>query len=447
MKIYSVALLLSPLLLSPSCSSLSATSAPYVGVSTKAGVKFIVIGTSHFRCNSANEVTSLIEEVKPDGVVVELDPERVIRLTKEGSMSDGEQLLGADFLAAIETSQKMDIPIFIGDEYTKETKARLVQTAFSPKTYTPVNLLDFFFRQRPPSSSVDFAQTFWSDPLKLAPLATTISPPFLLLLLTLQNYNIADTTADASLLSSIVFSFLASCKVFNTLIADRDEILASNAIKASNVIKSLQKKETIRKRWTFSVDDNDNAESGTKHTSSTTSNKRSTGTPLPLFTLKTPLERDNVRNLNLFETRWLKMIDDLQVELPLSSVSPSSGFGCVTCTNKFYSAINLNGAEGRYADVIFKRKGRMASLTGLTEGQRPSGARKVSVSIEGRDSFTVNEGDLSVVEEGYLVASNIQSDDVTTSSDKKSYTSTEEDIKIVVVAGMLHANGIIDRLS
>mmetsp|Transcript_15776 Transcript_15776/g.21927 ORF Transcript_15776/g.21927 Transcript_15776/m.21927 type:complete len:90 (-) Transcript_15776:1544-1813(-) len=89
----------------------------------------------------------------------------------------------------------------------------------------------------------------------------------------------------------------------------------------------------------------------------------------------------------------------------------------------------------------------MAFLTGLTERQRPSGARKVLVSIEGRDSFKLNESDLSVVDEGYLVASNVQSDDVTTSNDNKSYTSTDEDIKIVVVAGMLHANGIMDRLS
>jgi len=51
----------------------------------------------------------------------------------------------------------------------------------------------------------------------------------------------------------------------------------------------------------------------------------------------------------------------------------------------------------------------MAFLTGLTERQRPSGARKVLVSIEGRDSFKLNESDLSVVEEGHLVASNVQS--------------------------------------
>ena len=103
------------------------------GDSTRNGtprrINYFVVGTSHFRCDSADEVERIIREIGPDGVVVELDPERVIRLTKEGSKyPDEEQLFGADFFSAIDTAKDMDVPLFIGDEYSKETRARFVQT-------------------------------------------------------------------------------------------------------------------------------------------------------------------------------------------------------------------------------------------------------------------------------------------------------------------------------
>ena len=41
-------------------------------------INYFVVGTSHFRCNSADEVERIIREIGPDGVVVELDPEMVI---------------------------------------------------------------------------------------------------------------------------------------------------------------------------------------------------------------------------------------------------------------------------------------------------------------------------------------------------------------------------------
>jgi hypothetical protein len=408
-----------------------ALSLPCVGYATRPGLKFIVIGTSHFRCKSAMEVTSLIEQVKPDGVVVELDPERVISLTKEGSTA--EPLFGADFLAAIDTSRRMDIPLFVGDEYTKETKARLVSTALSPKTYGPGRLMTSF-SPRSSSNSVDLIGTFVSDPLKLAPLAATIALPVFLFFATIQDYRFDDGTADALTFLSIVLSFLATCKVFNILIADRDEILAASAINAASVISSLKKRETIRKRWTFIVDNDTDSE--------TNENDSDKEQATPLFTLKTPLERGKIRTLNLFEPRWLNMIDSL------GKPPSKSQFGCVTCTNKFYSAVTINGAEGRYADVIFNRKGTMATLTELTEESRPSGDRKVRASIEGGESFVVNERDLSVASKGYLVASNIVGGgDTYNPVESDGGFNKNEEIKIVVVVGLLHANGVIDRLS
>ena len=97
---------------------------PHIGYVTNKSksLEIFVIGTSHFRCNSAQEVTSLIEQVQPDGVVLELDPERVLRLTKQshgfdeygenrGQQNPEEILYGADFLAAVNACQILDIRV------------------------------------------------------------------------------------------------------------------------------------------------------------------------------------------------------------------------------------------------------------------------------------------------------------------------------------------------
>ena len=406
----------------------------------------MVIGTSHFRCQSAQEVSKLIQDVKPDGVVVELDPERAIRLTLQDTIDEEEQWFGADFLAAIQTAQELDIPLFIGDEYAQETKSRLIQTMFSPNTYDPKFLLKLLFR--PPSpNNVDIFRTFLDDPLKVAPLAVLIVPPFFCFIWTLQSFQVTDIGEDFSLILSVLGSFLATSKVFNTLIADRDPILAANAIRAARVVQSLKEKKTIRKRWTFPVNN------------TITTAENGEGNELPLFTLKRPLEPSKKRNLNLFEPRWLKMIDrlpyyansnittDNSTALPISS----GRFGCVTCTNKFYSAIDIDGVEGRYADVIFNRKGRIAELINLQEGQRPSGARKVLVEIEGKESFQVDEGKfISANQDGYLVMASsngeCQDSDMRVKSSEETSTDSKK-ITILVVVGLLHANGVIDYLS
>lgn len=85
---------------------------PHIGYVTNRSksLEVYVIGTSHFRCNSAKEVDALIKSAQPDGVVLELDPERVLRLTKQyagfdenGSNNNrglSDDLYGADFVAA-----------------------------------------------------------------------------------------------------------------------------------------------------------------------------------------------------------------------------------------------------------------------------------------------------------------------------------------------------------
>lgn len=438
--------------------------------------KFAVIGTSHFRCDSPQEVSNLIRNEQPDGVVIELDPERLLRLTLDDATTRtkamantqadvetviGERWFGGDFLSAIETSKELDVPIFLGDEYPVETRQRFANTIFDAYSYRPDRLLGAmasFFRPRTTIQKgsemllVDVLGTFWEDPRKLLPLAATLSLPIVAVVLTTL---LEDATGKApssqyealATILSLVASFVASCKVYNNLIVDRDIVLASNVRRAATTMALLKSNQLIRKRWTFTVDKTDDSPEDTIPSES-----------IPLFTLKNPLEQNAVRNLNLFEPRWLKMIDRL-----LSKASTPDGdpkiIGCVTCTNKFYSAINAASdptlfREGRYADVIFRRRGRFGELTNVVEGSRPSGARKVGARILGKDAFDLSSSKdengndcISVVREGYLAATGLQPLGEHEKISKSNIENIPNEINIVVVVGLLHANGVLESLS
>ncbi len=490
--------------LPPSCIGRVSTTDTKASNNITTTVNYHVIGTSHFRCNSHKEVSALIRRLKPDGVVIELDPERLLRLTlddattrtiaMESSLMDvedviGERWFGGDFLSAIETSKELDIPIFLGDEYPIETRQRFADTLFDVDSYKPQALLEVLtslFRPRYRHTSdnhseillVDGFGTFLEDPRKLLPLVATLSLPIFAVVFTIfldasgpQGSSPYDPVAT---FFSLLVSFVASCKVYNNLIVDRDLVLASNVQRAATTMALLKSNQLIRKRWTFSVNESNDG----NDTGQLISDQPGTppSTSIPLFTLKNPLEQNAVRNLNLFEPRWLKMIDRLLSKAPQldsrvwkdenpSSDSDSSQtaepqiIGCVTCTNKFYSAINVNKdstdssfKEGRYADVIFRRRGRFGELVRVVEGSRPSGARKVGAKIVGKEAFDLSSSQdehgkdrISVVEEGYLTATSllpIDEDEAIAISD----IDGPPEVNIVVVVGLLHANGVLDCL-
>jgi Lon protease-like protein len=452
-------------------------------------LEVFVIGTSHFRCSSAAEVTSLIQQVQPDGVVLELDPERVLRLTKQyfgfdahdahtqiasTTTSKGEELLyGSDFVAAVTTCQEMDIPLFLGDEYAQETKRRLIQQLFRVEAYSPIPLVNSLLPQKmkptqtkiPTLSRVSLIDSFRTDPKKLTPLAVSSSPPLVVSALALLFHNneaaasIVYTNNSGAVLDgvfnvletsiSIFLSFFVSCFLFNTVIVERDEILADSTIRAWNVLRSLKDGTFIRKRWEFRVNTNKNETPGSNSSSTSSSlDAKTAQQQLPLFTLKTPLIKGKRRNLNLFEPRWLKMIDSVTATKKDYTSSSSPQFGCVRCTNKFYCAASINGIEGRYADIIFERKGTLASIVELKEGKRPiSGDRKIGVTIEGSDEFIIDDelSSISVTEDGYMIAKKWDNnDDLSKPSIQRK---SDEWVRVVVVVGLLHGNGVVKLLS
>jgi hypothetical protein len=170
---------------------------PHIAYINDTNTEIFIIGTSHFSSNSANEVKTLISTVKPDGVVLELDPERCLRLTKQSCGFDasgirqenyGQVLHGADFSSAIDSCQELDIPLFLGDEYVQTTKQRLLQSVGKMDAYSPLPLIRSLFpeeeaarhcKQQIRSTTIDVIETFRRDPKKLTPLVVTTSPPFL----------------------------------------------------------------------------------------------------------------------------------------------------------------------------------------------------------------------------------------------------------------------------
>ena len=349
---------------------------------------------------------------------------------------------------SVNAAQQLDIPLFLGDEYAQETKNRIRQDLFNRNAYSPVALIESIISSiqgddGTNSVRMNILRTFAADPQKLIPLAISSSPPFLFASaialfdnggssIAYDGLSLPDTfeTILSILVSSFAVSFL-----FNSVIKERDEILAESTIKASKVLRSLKDNISIRKRWKFTVQKHEEKDESNLSTDS-----------LPLFTLKTPLIKDAIRNLNLFEPRWLKMIDE--VIRDKSTLDDDQVFGCVRCTNKFYSATSVKGEEGRYADIILEKTGTLARIKELEEGERPSGDRKINVCIQGGDSFIVDESNLSVSNDGYMIASKIEPMDANgvygvLSSQKE----TVESVRIVVVVGLLHGNGVIDLLS
>jgi hypothetical protein len=434
---------------------------PHIGyvVAANRSLEVFVIGTSHFRCNSAHEVTSLIEQVRPDGVVLELDPERTLRLTKRyaGFDSNGvitrqssdDVLYGADFLAAVDACQQLDIPMFLGDEYAQETKRRLTRKMMDWKAYSPGPLVESIASglrsdENVEKRRIDLVETFVNDPQKLRPIVITSSPPLLIASALALFGNGAMAYDDSALLSSlgiassILFSLFATCLLFNTVIVERDAIIASNSIHAYGVLRSLKDNYSIRKRWRFKV----KGQKKQLHNADLTNSSEA----LPLFTLKTPLLTGAIRNLILFEPRWLTMIDEVTKD---KDPSDEKVFGCVRCTNKFYSAVSINGVEGRYADVIFDTCATFAKIKGIKEGKRTlSGDRKISVSIEGCDSFIVDDSNVSISSDGYMSAvPTAESSDREVGCIRSNQESARERIRLVVVVGLLHGNGVVELIS
>ena len=480
-RIYTIALLVTHSESSalPTRTPISTTNLKCVGLAASDSRELVVVGTAHTPCRSAAEVEKVISSAKPDVVVLELDQERLERLLCE---SPADRKYGADFAAAAYAATAIGAPIILGDVKARTTVASL--RALGP--LADVNRVWRAIRLAFGGSSTDnlrvlqpasIAGSLYDDPAKLLPLLAGLWWIVLLsgiAALTMPATAAASVDAGAEWLNTFasalttvadVAALALAARVWDVLLLSRDDALASSTLRGLELARSLKAGTLLRRRYTFGTDPLALADAPL-HPQGT----------LPFFTLKRPLAPGEVRRLNLFEPRWLCLLDALAAEsaedegvpvLNAASDDPSrllnASFGCVFAVNRIYTPPAPKGKsfgefEGgdpwweadkdarpeRVADVVLRPFARRARVVRAEASTRPvSGDRRMEVWIKGEEPLKVDESSLAPTAGGYLAAR------VSECTEAEYAAPSEDDVddavRVVSVVGLAHANGVLQR--
>ena len=413
----------------------------------------IVLGTNHNSSSDAEKVTRVIEDEKPDVVVVELDFER-LNSNFNNSFKKKQGEAGEDFMNAVKSgttakTQKEQQPIvLLGDVKAKEIPEMLLSKATSIENVTSVF----------PGGLVYFLESF-KGAFGVAPTASVLT------------ITLACALLDHNFIELFVLLYGVAV-VSDVLLKDRDDVLAKNVLKGVDIAKRLRKKELISKQFTFSSSsslpslDDDDDDHDDDH-------DRYLLDELPIFTLKRPFEsRDEIRRLNLFEPRWLRMLDEIARRNDGSLVGAK--LGVVLAQNRLYTPENFDDVgdddfddtsksnenetrNKRVARIVFDPFVQRAKVVDAKESSRPvTGARKVEVFValdsEANDDF-IGEFREAPGQRGYMLASK-----KTPTGDRGEPTKNEARdekeandgsgrvVKCVVVCGKLHVRGVVGRL-
>ena len=422
--------------------------------------EIVVVGTNHNSASDAEKVTRVIEDVEPDVVVVELDFERMNSFFESFFMQRRRRIPllkgGGDFMNAVKsgttttTTSKPPPIVILGDVKMKEIPEMLLNKAM-------IN---------PGFGGLAYFLESFKGAFGVAPTASVVT------------MTLACTLVDNNFIELFVLLYGVSV-VSDVLLKDRDVILAENVIKGVDIAKRLRKKELLSKQFTFSSsscsltnnDDDDVCDE-----------KEEEDAALPVFTLKRPFEnKDEIRRLNLFEPRWLAMLDEIANRNDGSLVGAK--LGVVLAQNRLYTPANFDKIEQqkRVASIVFDPFVQRAKVVDAKESTRPvTGARKVEVFIaldsETNDDFI---GDFREApgQRGYMLASKKLEKKTTTTTTtttskestigrrrrcrendvllrdddddakKKKTTTKPPPIACVVVCGKLHVRGVVGRLS
>jgi len=407
----------------------------------------------------------VIEDVEPDVVVVELDFERMNSFFESFFMQRRRRIPllkgGGDFMNAVKSgtttsssaaASKPPPIVILGDVKMKEIPEMLLNKAM----------------MNPGFGGLAYFLESFKGAFGVAPTASVVT------------MTLACTLVDNNFIELFVLLYGVSV-VSDVLLKDRDVILAENVIKGVDIAKRLRKKELLSKQFTFS----------SSSSSSLTNNddddvcdeKEEEDAALPVFTLKRPFEnKDEIRRLNLFEPRWLAMLDEIANRNDGSLVGAK--LGVVLAQNRLYTPANFDKIEQqkRVASIVFDPFVQRAKVVDAKESTRPvTGARKVEVFIaldsETNDDFI---GDFREApgQRGYMLASKklekktttttttttskestigrrrrrrendvLLRDDDDDDAKKEKTTTKPPPIACVVVCGKLHVRGVVGRLS
>jgi len=418
----------------------------------------VVIGTAHTPCKSEAEVREVISRLKPDAVILELDQERLdLLLEGRGGLGGG---YGDEFAAAARAAEEAGVPVVLGDARIRDIRnqllrvwrpdaARLLRAARLAAPWTPATASEGVIR-------VDVLRAFVDDPAKLKPLTgATVWTAALLAASALARPAEAlpplpsSAVLDGAETAVALLLLLLLTRVLDVLLISRDELLATNTLRALELSAAVREGRLLRRQFTFST------LAGAPGSNSLGPLAREPDGTLPFFTVRRPLGRGEIRRLNLFEPRWLAMMDAL-AEAQADGALPGARLCCVHATNRFYSPEGGGtAATERSADLLLDpSSARVARVLRAEEGVRPvTGARRLTVWLEGEDDAEV--ASLRPSARGYLVgelggeARPPEGPDTGAGGAAPTPSpGPSEDARpplVVCVVGLAHANGVLDR--
>ena len=503
--------------------------------------EFYVVGTVHTPgCASAEEVREVIERVRPDAVVLELDQER-LDITVANAMVATTAEYGADLLAGAVAAERLGAMVVLGDAKARSlpelARARLLTSpsdlADLPRLWRSLQYLGMALGASGDSLSdaakrdddaprfVRFAEALAADPGKLLPLRGPAAVAALALLNSaresLAAYGAAATHEQtvsplAALAASVAVGLapspadavaaaltaLAVGRATEVLLETRDEILATSAARAAAVAAATDGGALRRVAHAFDADADATAAAARAEAETPETPRRSeTDTvALPCFTLRRPLGAGETRRLNLFEPRWLAMIDaaaearggdprgariacGLAVNRRYVASAWLSDVGAkdvpVASTAVVSSAASPVSADvstvasssSRCADLVVEPSVRVATIVDVREGRREvTGARRLEVWIRGGEETRRAEA-FDARAAGYLRAtlSDATRDGVkdqrsaakaakapTSRADAETFVEPArakptKPTRVVCVVGLAHCNGVLSRLA
>ena len=398
--------------------------APSVGVVQKGNRKITVIGTAHTPSRrQREEVEALIAEVKPDAVLVELDAERL-----EFAWQQPEEAYGGELAAAVRAARRIDAPVVLGDACRPLPAVVEARPLFdSERTRRAWRLL-----VRKPMAvgvdveRIDVARALASDPRKALPLLFAASVGAVATAATAQAIPIDAPIApivEAAADAVAVASSIVSARVADVLLVARDDVLSENALRALELGSRIRSQNLERHRFRFGTDP---------------AECRAAAAPFfgqaetrPFLTLRSPLQVGERRRMNLFEPRWLALLDGVADQNGGSLLGAS--LATIHAANRCY----LRDGDGVDADVVVDPQGAcVAKIERVEESKRPSGARRVAVWLRGVEAVRV-EG-LSATEAGFLTGRTVI--DVPDEDEQPGGAAS-----VVAVVGLAHANPILER--
>ena len=398
--------------------------APSVGVVQKGNRKITVIGTAHTPSRrQREEVEALIAEVKPDAVLVELDAERL-----EFAWNQPEEAYGGELAAAVRAARSIDAPVVLGDACRPLPAVVEARPLFDlERTRRAWRLLV----RKPVAVGVDVeridvARALASDPRKALPLLFAASVGAVATAATAQATPIdapVSGVIEAAADAVAVASSIVSARVADVLLVARDDVLSENALRALELGSRIRSQNLERHRFRFGTDP-----AGCRAAAAPFFGQTETR---PFLTLRSPLQVGERRRMNLFEPRWLALLDGVADQNGGSLLGAS--LATIHAANRCY----LRDGDGVDADVVVDPRGAcMAKIERVEESQRPSGARRVAVWLRGVDAVRAEE--LATTNAGFLTGRTV-------------IDGPDEDeqpggaASVVAVVGLAHANPILER--